>query len=37
MREHIAAKIAGFKKPVFRAVNTQTNEDFGVIVCDTAI
>jgi N4-gp56 family major capsid protein len=31
------AKIAGFKKPVFRAVNTATNEDFGVICVNTAI
>jgi N4-gp56 family major capsid protein len=30
-------KIAGFKKPVFRTPVTGTNEDFGVIVCDTAI
>ncbi len=31
------AKIAGFKKPVFRAVNTATNEDFGVLCVNTAI
>lgn len=31
------AKIAGFKKPVFRAVNTATNEDFGVMCVNTAI
>lgn len=30
-------KICGFKKPVFRSQVTGTDEDFGVIVCDTAI
>lgn len=30
-------KICGFKKPVFRSAITGTDEDFGVIVCDTAI
>jgi N4-gp56 family major capsid protein len=30
-------KICGFKKPVFRSAVTGTDEDFGVIVCDTAI
>lgn len=31
------AKIVGFKKPVFKSIYTGTNEDFGVICCDTAI
>lgn len=30
-------KIFGFKKPVFYNPSTKTDEDFGVIVCDTAI
>ena len=30
-------KIFGFLKPVFRAVTTATNEDHGLLVCDTAI
>lgn len=30
-------KICGMKKPVFRSFVTGTNEDFGVIVVDTAI
>lgn len=30
-------KIFGFKKPVFPSVRTGTDEDFGVIVCDTLI
>jgi N4-gp56 family major capsid protein len=30
-------KIAGFLKPVFHTNVTDTDEDFGVIVCDTAI
>jgi N4-gp56 family major capsid protein len=30
-------KIFGFLKPVFRAVTTTTNEDHGLLVCDTAI
>jgi N4-gp56 family major capsid protein len=31
------AKIFGFLKPVFRAVTTATDEDHGLLVCDTAI
>lgn len=27
----------GFKKPVFRSIESGTNEDFGVVVCDVAI
>lgn len=30
-------KIFGLKKPVFRSVNSGTNEDFGVLCVDTAI
>ena len=30
-------KIAGFKKPVFRSAVTGTDEDFSIVVCDTAI
>lgn len=30
-------KIFGFLKPVFRAVTTATDEDHGLLVCDTAI
>lgn len=30
-------KIVGFKKPVFKSVNSGTDEDFGVIAVDTAI
>lgn len=30
-------KIAGFKKPVFRSAVTGTDEDFSIIVCDTAV
>ena len=30
-------KIFGFLKPVFRAVTTTTDEDHGLLVCDTAI
>lgn len=32
-----AGKICGFKKPVYRSAVTGTDEDFGVIVCDTAV
>lgn len=31
------AKIAGFKKPVFRSQVTGTDEDFGILCLDTAI
>lgn len=27
----------GFKKPVFRSIETGTDEDFGLVVCDVAI
>ena len=30
-------KICGFKKPVFNSIYSGSAEDFGVIVCDTAI
>jgi hypothetical protein len=30
-------KIMGLKKPVFRSAVTATNEDFGVMICDTAV
>lgn len=30
-------KIFGFLKPVFRAVTTATEEDHGLLVCDTAV
>lgn len=31
------ARTVGFKKPVFRSIESGTDEDFGVITCDVAI
>ncbi len=31
------ASIVGFKKPVFRSIESGTDEDFGVVACDVAI